>query len=100
MSADEIHTTLTSESFTSEGGPPSRGVLDIGTVVCVCDRYLGNWSSGFEVAEVLADGYRLRRLTDRRVFPDVFAFDDVRRERRINPGRHLEGSSLDRRQFP
>jgi hypothetical protein len=75
-------------------------LLDVGTKVFVCDRYLGNWCSGFEVAEVLPDGYQLRRLTDRRVFPDVFAFDDVRRERRTNPERATNGSPLDRRQFP
>ena len=75
-------------------------VLDIGTKVYVCDRYLGNWSSGFEVADVLPGGYRLRRLTDRRVFPDVFPFDDVRLERRHDPDRDTRGSYLDRRQFP
>jgi len=75
-------------------------VLDVGTTVYVRDRFLGNWCSGFEVAEVLPDGYRLLRFTDRRVFPDVFSFDDVRLERRANPRRESEESLLDQRQFP
>jgi hypothetical protein len=76
-------------------------VLDVGTTVYVRDRFLGNWSSGFEVAEVLPDGYRLLRFTDRRVFPDVFCFDDVRPERRASPRRESTDSLLDpRRQFP
>lgn len=82
---------------TDDGPEP---ILDVGTRVYVCDRFLGNWSSGFEVAEVLPHGYRLRRLTDDRVFPDVFTFDDVRLERRRHPLRGTEGSHLDRRQFP
>jgi len=75
-------------------------VLAVGTMVYVRDRYLGNWCSGFVVAEVLDSGYRLRRMTDHRVFPDLFPFDDVRPERRQNPRRESEGSWLDRRQFP
>jgi hypothetical protein len=54
----------------------------VDTKVFVRDRYLGNWCSGFAVAEVLDDGYRLRRLSDGRVFPDLFPFDDVFLERR------------------
>jgi len=75
-------------------------VLAVGTTVYVRDRFLGNWCTGFEVAEVLPDGYRLLRFTDRRVFPDVFSFDDVRLERRANPRRESEESLLDQRQFP
>ncbi len=75
-------------------------VLAVGTRVYVRDRYLGNWCSGFEVAEVLPDGYRLRRMTDHRVFRDLFPFDDVRLERRQQSRRESEESWLDRRQFP
>jgi hypothetical protein len=76
-------------------------VLDVGTTVYVRDRFLGNWCSGFEVAEVLPDGYRLLRLTDHRVFPDVFSFDDVHLERRANPRGEGNDSLVDaRRQFP
>jgi len=45
----------------------------------VRDRFLGQWCRGFEVAEVVRDGYRVRRLSDGYVFPDVFAFEDVDR---------------------
>jgi len=74
--------------------------FSVGTRVYVCDRYLGNWSRGFEVAEVADGGYRLRRVSDGRVFPDVFPFGDVHVERRRDPLRGSSRSHLDRRQFP
>ena len=64
---------------------------------CVRNRFLGDWTTGFKVAEVLSDGYRIRRLSDGHSFPDVFAFDDVRLERRQHPLREISGSHLDRR---
>ena len=73
------------------------GTLTVGTPICVRNRFIGNWSSGFLVAEVLDDGYRIRRLSDGLAFPDVFAFDDVRLERRHRPDRGITGSHLDRR---
>jgi transcriptional regulator with XRE-family HTH domain len=57
----------------------ARDGVDVGTPVMVRTRYLGSWATGYEVAEVLDDGYRLRRLSDGSVLPDVIAFDDVRR---------------------
>lgn len=72
--------------------------LDVGTKVYVRNRFLGNWSSGFRVAEVLDDGYRLRRLSDGQVFADVFPFHDVHQERRQHPLRGIGESYLDRRQ--
>ena len=71
--------------------------LDVGTKVCVRNRFLGDWTTGFKVAEVLRDGYRIRRLSDGHAFPDVFAFDDVRLERRQRPLGEIAGSHLDRR---
>ena len=71
--------------------------LDVGTTVYVRSRFLGTWSSGFEVAEVLTDGYRIRRTSDGHDFPDVFAFEDVLRERRQDPMRWIGRSHLDRR---
>ena len=68
-----------------------------GYKVCVRNRFLGEWTTGFKVAEVLGDGYRIRRLSDDHVFPDVFAFEDVRLERRKQPLRGITGSYLDRR---
>lgn len=82
-------------AFTQNDDPGST--LDVGTKVYVRDRFLGDWSSGFEVAEMLSDGYRIRRLSDGQVFPDVFAFDDVRLERRQQPLRGIAGSHHDRR---
>jgi len=84
----------------------STGVVPLpireGTRVFVRDQYLGNWCSGFEVAAVLDDGYRLRRLTDGRIFPDLFPFDDVHLERRRVP-RNDDDSFIigaERRHFP
>jgi hypothetical protein len=71
-------------------------VLDAGTTICVRNRFIGNWSSGFLVAEVLDDGYRIQRLSDGLTFPDVFAFEDVRIERRHHVERGISGSYLDR----
>lgn len=71
-------------------------MLETGAKVCVRNRFLGNWSSGFEVVEVLGDGYRIRRVSDGLEFPDVFASEDVRLERRQQPERGIAGSYLDR----
>jgi len=43
------------------------------------------WTSGFAVAEVLADGYRLRRIWEGDLLDGVTPFEDVRPERRIDP---------------
>jgi hypothetical protein len=55
--------------------------LAIGTSVDVRSRYVGSWSPGFEVAEAVNEGYRVRRLSDGSVLPDVFTGDDVRAQR-------------------
>ena len=59
----------------------SREALAPGTAVDVRSRYVGSWSSGFEVAEPLKDGYRILRVSDGSVLPDVFTNDDVRARR-------------------
>ena len=71
--------------------------LPVGTEVCVQNRFLGDWTTGFKVAEVVDDGYRIQRLSDGHVFPDVFGFEEVRLERRQQPLREVAGSHLDRR---
>jgi hypothetical protein len=53
-------------------------LLGAGTAVDVRSRYLGTWSRGFEVAEIVGDTYRVRRLSDGSVLPSEFACDDVR----------------------
>jgi len=60
----------------------SADPLARGTRVDVRNRFVGSWSRGFEVAERRGDGYRVRRLSDGSVLPDVFAEDDVRPEKR------------------
>ena len=53
-------------------------LLTAGTPVDVRSRYVGSWSRGFEVAEIVGDAYRVRRLSDGSVLPSEFASDDVR----------------------
>ena len=60
--------------------PPST--LPPGTRVDVRNRFVGAWSHGFEIAEQVDEGYRVRRLSDGTVLPDVFPADDIRAERR------------------
>jgi hypothetical protein len=56
--------------------------LKPGTKVEVRSRFDGRWARGFEVAEVLAGAYRVRRLSDGSVLPSEFGLDDVRHERK------------------
>ncbi len=53
-----------------------------GTPVDVRNRFVGTWSHGFEVAERVQGGYRVRRLSDDSVLPDIFPSEDLRSERR------------------
>ncbi|MGH9016348.1 MAG: hypothetical protein ACRDY1_01250 [Acidimicrobiales bacterium] len=62
----------------------ARDGLATGTPVDVRSRYVGAWSSGFEVAESTQGGYRIRRLSDDSVLPDVFTKEDVRAQRHKN----------------
>jgi hypothetical protein len=61
-------------------------VLDVatmrpGTRVEVRTSFDGSWVSGFEVESEEADGYRIRRLSDREVLPKLFPPEAVRRAR-------------------
>ena len=60
-------------------GPPP---LHEGSRVEVRSRFDGSWSGGFEISEVVDDGYRVRRLSDGSVLPSVLHDHEVRRERR------------------
>lgn len=54
-----------------------------GTRVDVRSRYVGSWTRGFEVAERVRDGgYRVRRVSDGAVLPDLLAEEELRPERR------------------
>jgi hypothetical protein len=59
-----------------------EGALEPGTRVEVRSRFDQHWARGFEVAEVLGDSYRVRRLSDGIVLPLDFPEDEVRKERR------------------
>ena len=63
-------------------GEGALSELGRGTRVDVRSRFVGAWSRGFEVEEAVADGYRIRRLSDGAVLPDVFSEDEIRPERR------------------
>jgi hypothetical protein len=52
--------------------------FDPGTPVEVVNRFARSWSTGFEVHEAMAAGYRLRRLSDGAVLPAVFVLDELR----------------------
>lgn len=53
-------------------------MIDVGSPVMVRTRYTGAWVAGFEVAGLLDDGYRIRRLSDGSVLSHVVALEDVR----------------------
>jgi len=57
-------------------------LMEPGTRIDVRSRFDARWSHGFEVAEVCADGYRIRRLSDGTVLPTEFTANEVRPERR------------------
>jgi hypothetical protein len=70
--------------------------LTIGAAACVWNNYLGRWTDGFAVAEVVPGGYRLRRLSDGHVFSHVFSTNEVMEERR-KVQQTLDGIQVDRR---
>jgi hypothetical protein len=63
------------------GAVVSESSLEPGAAVEVRNRFEQRWARGFDIVEVTADGYRVRRLSDGSVLPVTFAFDDVRPER-------------------
>lgn len=58
--------------------------MEAGTKVEVRDRFTDAWRRGFEVAEAVDGGYRIRRLSDGSVLPVVFTADEVRREKKTD----------------
>jgi hypothetical protein len=56
--------------------------LEPGTRVEVRTEFDRSWATGFEVAEVAGDGYRVRRRSDGEVLPVPIDAVDVRRERK------------------
>jgi len=56
--------------------------LEPGARVEVRRRFDQSWARGFEVAEILPEGYRIRRRSDGSVLPTDFAAEEVRPERK------------------
>ena len=56
--------------------------LGPGTKVEVRRRFDQHGSRGFEIAEAVDDGYKLKRLSDNSVLPVVFDDDEVRLEKK------------------
>ena len=56
--------------------------LSTGDKVEVRSRFNAQWSRGFEIVEVTANGYRVRRASDGEVLPVEFAEKDVRPARK------------------
>ena len=63
-------------------------MLRVGEAVEVHTRYTGKWSRGFEVAEVVGSQYRLRRVSDQRLLPELTSPSDLRSAAR--PGEDKE----------
>jgi hypothetical protein len=53
-------------------------VLHVGEQVEVHTKYNDSWVSGFEVAEVVEGGYRVRRTSDGTLLPNLTSEADVR----------------------
>jgi hypothetical protein len=63
-------------SFSSATG---RQVVPTGATVEVRTRYVaGQWAHGYEIAEVLPGGYRVRRRGSREVLSEIIRAADVR----------------------
>lgn len=56
--------------------------LPHGTRVDVRSRFVGSWAHGFEVDEPVDGGYRIRRVSDGSVLPDVLTDEEIRPELR------------------
>jgi hypothetical protein len=79
---DDVPTVEPLDDADAPRGPSRSASLEPGTRVEVRNRLDGRWTKGFEVIEVSADSYRLRRLSDGMELPLPFASESVRKERR------------------
>ncbi len=50
----------------------------LGEPVEVHTKFNDKWVAGFEVAEIVADGYRVRRISDGSLLPNVTGSNDLR----------------------
>jgi hypothetical protein len=51
---------------------------EVGMLVDIQGRYLGTWRRGFEVAEILYEGCRVRRCSDQTMVRDIVPYEEVR----------------------
>ena len=95
---DHMTSTPRSDGDLHEGeAGDSDAQLTVGRTACVWNHFLGRWTGGFAVAEVLENGYRLRRLSDDYVFGHVFRIDEVTGERRQIQEFRVHGIHVERR---
>ena len=59
--------------------------LVVGDVIEVRTRFNDSWCQGFEIAQVLPDGYRVLRTHDNALLPEMTGADDVRSPRTTSP---------------
>jgi hypothetical protein len=52
--------------------------LQVGEAVEVHTKFNDTWVSGFEIAEVVVGGYRVRRTSDGSMLPNLTGEDDLR----------------------
>jgi hypothetical protein len=62
------------------GGMNEPHELSPGSAVEVMTRFEQRWSRGFEVADVVDGGYRVKRVSDGAVLPVVFTAASLRAE--------------------
>ena len=69
---------------TADWGSQVADALEVGDRVEVRRRFDAQWARGFEVVEVTANGYRVRRESDGEVLPAEFSEEDLRRAHKRN----------------
>jgi hypothetical protein len=60
---------------------PGAPAIPPGTPVEVFSSFVASWVRGFEIADIRASGYQVRRLSDRTVLPTTFGIKDLRVQR-------------------
>lgn len=78
--------TIIESINTSQNPTAASGPIAVGSLIHVRTRFVGAWSDGFVVAEHVDQGCLIRRISDGSVFPDVFAWYEIRS---ASPGRHV-----------
>lgn len=66
--------TIQAPGHATPGGDP----LAVGARVDVCNRYVGSWARGFEVARRSGATVWVRRLSDGAVLPEPLQLHEVR----------------------